>query len=79
MGVMPAVRGRGIGTRLIESAIAQAWTNGLMRIELTVRTDNEAATKLYERVGSGMRAGCEVPCLLMASSTTLMPWRCCTT
>ena len=51
MGVMPAVRGRGLGTRLIESAIAQAWANGLMRIEITVRTDNEAATKLYERVG----------------------------
>lgn len=51
MGLLPANRGRGIGTPLIQSAIGDAWANGLSRIELTVRTDNNVARKLYERIG----------------------------
>jgi RimJ/RimL family protein N-acetyltransferase len=51
MGLLASKRGRGIGTELIQAAIARAWSNGLRRIELTVRTDNHAARALYERIG----------------------------
>ena len=51
MGLLPSKRGRGIGSALIRAAIAKAWANGLRRIELTVRIDNESAKTLYERIG----------------------------
>lgn len=51
IAVLPSFRHRGIGTMLIEAAIAKAWAKGLSRIELTVRTDNIKAKALYERFG----------------------------
>lgn len=51
MGLVPAVRHRGIGRQLIQHAIGRAWAKGLSRIELTVRTDNVNAKALYERIG----------------------------
>lgn len=47
MGVLPAYRGRGIGRRLLEACIAKAWAQGITRIELEVRADNERAIGLY--------------------------------
>jgi len=49
IAVHPRLRGRGIGTKLIEAGISKAWEKGLTRIELTVRTDNTKAKALYER------------------------------
>lgn len=51
IGLIPAVRHRGIGAKLLEATLAQAWKQGLSRIELTVRTDNTNAKVLYERFG----------------------------
>ena len=51
MGVRQAWRGRGVGKRLIQAALAAARERGLTRVELTVRADNTRAKRLYESVG----------------------------
>jgi RimJ/RimL family protein N-acetyltransferase len=51
IGVLPAHRGRGIGTALIQAALAGAKASGLTRVELVVRERNARAIALYERLG----------------------------
>jgi ribosomal protein S18 acetylase RimI-like enzyme len=51
MGLVEKARGQGIGTRLMDAAISQAWSRGLKRIQLAVRADNTGARALYERFG----------------------------
>ncbi len=51
IGLLPEFRGRGIGTQLLQTAVATAWARGLTRIELTVREDNHNARALYEHLG----------------------------
>lgn len=51
MGLLPELRGRGIGERLLHACLAKAWAKGLTRIELEARIDNTRAIALYERVG----------------------------
>jgi len=51
IGIVPSARHRGIGTALMRAAIVKAWEKGLLRIELSVRTDNVNAKALYERLG----------------------------
>ncbi len=51
IGLVPSARHRGIGRRLLEATMAAADAKRLTRIELTVRTDNDNAKALYERVG----------------------------
>lgn len=51
MGVLPDYRGRGIGARLLDEALKQAFATGFVRIELSVRADNVRAIRLYEKVG----------------------------
>jgi len=51
VGLVPHARHQGIGGRLMKATIAKAWTKGMTRIELTVRTDNLNAKALYERLG----------------------------
>jgi RimJ/RimL family protein N-acetyltransferase len=51
MGLLPAVRGRGIGRRLAEAAIAAATAQGAERIELEVFASNTRAIALYEQLG----------------------------
>jgi RimJ/RimL family protein N-acetyltransferase len=51
MGLLPAVRGRGIGRRLAEAGIAAAAARGAERIELEVFASNTVAIRLYERLG----------------------------
>jgi RimJ/RimL family protein N-acetyltransferase len=51
MGIVPACRGRGLGSRLIRAALAQAWAARFVRVELDVRADNARAIALYDRVG----------------------------
>ena len=41
----------GIGTQLLEHAINYCRLNSIEKIELTVRTDNERALKLYKKEG----------------------------
>jgi putative acetyltransferase len=51
IGLIPRVRYQGIGARLMQAAIEKAWSKGLTRIELTVRSDNMGAKALYEKFG----------------------------
>jgi RimJ/RimL family protein N-acetyltransferase len=51
MGIIPAYRGRGLGSRLIRTTIEQAQRAGFVRIECDVRADNARAIALYEKVG----------------------------
>ena len=51
MGLLPAYRGRGIGRRLMESAVSRARETDLQRVELDVYASNGAAIALYEKLG----------------------------
>ena len=51
MGLLPDYRGRGLGRRLGEVAIAAAISAGMERIELDVFASNETAIALYRRLG----------------------------
>lgn len=51
MGLLPPYRSKGIGRRLLESALAAAKVLGLRRVELQVFASNEPAIRLYESVG----------------------------
>jgi RimJ/RimL family protein N-acetyltransferase len=51
MGLLPRWRGRGIGTRLLTAALADADRIGLERIELEVFMGNGTAQRLYRRLG----------------------------
>jgi RimJ/RimL family protein N-acetyltransferase len=51
MGVHPDYRGRGIGPRLVASALSAARPLGLERVDLEVFASNVAAIRLYERLG----------------------------
>lgn len=52
MAVKDPYQGQGVGSKLLASAIelAENWLN-IMRIELTVYTDNESAIALYKKHG----------------------------
>jgi RimJ/RimL family protein N-acetyltransferase len=50
-GVDAESTGQGIGTSLITCAVAEAELRGLIRLELTVMTDNLRALNLYLRCG----------------------------
>lgn len=51
MGIVPEYRGRGIGARLLSAAIDKARAKDMLRIELSVNTDNEPAIRLYRKLG----------------------------
>lgn len=51
IGVIASCRGQGIGRALITKTIEAACAQGMTRIELTVRTDNIRAIRLYEHLG----------------------------
>jgi RimJ/RimL family protein N-acetyltransferase len=51
MGLLPAWRGRGLGARLLDAALAGAAELGITRVELEVFASNTRAIALYERSG----------------------------
>jgi len=51
MGLLPHVRGRGLGKRLATATIDAARAEGIERIELEVFATNAPAIALYERLG----------------------------
>jgi RimJ/RimL family protein N-acetyltransferase len=51
MGIIPAYRGGGLGTRLIRATLEAAFAAGFVRVELDVHADNVRAIALYEKVG----------------------------
>jgi ribosomal protein S18 acetylase RimI-like enzyme len=51
VAVLPAARGRGIGTALMDAVDAWARERGIEHLTLAVRTNNDGARRLYERRG----------------------------
>jgi L-amino acid N-acyltransferase YncA len=51
MGILSGFRGKGIGSALLEAAIAKSREIGLTRLELAVREYNKAALGLYLKHG----------------------------
>jgi RimJ/RimL family protein N-acetyltransferase len=51
MGLLPHVRGHGVGQRLAQATIDAARRQGIERIELEVFASNTRAIRLYERLG----------------------------
>lgn len=51
IGLLPAWRGVGIGTRLMATTLAAADAAGFLRVELTVNAENERAIRLYQHHG----------------------------
>jgi ribosomal protein S18 acetylase RimI-like enzyme len=51
VALLPALRGQGLGQRLIERTLQAARAFGLSRIELTVRENNRNAIALYRKLG----------------------------
>ena len=51
LAIRPALRGQGIGTHLIQRVFEEAKRLGARRATLEVRSSNEAARRLYERLG----------------------------
>jgi ribosomal protein S18 acetylase RimI-like enzyme len=58
-GVLPALRGRGIGTRLLAARLERAAAEGYTLLGLHVSTGNPRGQALYERLGLTMTR--EVP------------------
>ena len=58
MGVLAAHRGKGLGRALMASALNAARERSFTRVELTVRTDNLRARKLYEYFGFTVEGLC---------------------
>jgi ribosomal-protein-alanine N-acetyltransferase len=51
VAIRPPLRGRGIGTALLHHVLAEARRLGAKRATLEVRASNDAARRLYERLG----------------------------
>ena len=51
LAVRPAFRGRGIGSALMHHVLTEAQQLGARRATLEVRASNEAARRMYERLG----------------------------
>ncbi len=51
LAVHPAIRGRGLGVKLLATLVEDAGSAGYDAAVLHVRTDNQAATRLYESTG----------------------------
>jgi ribosomal protein S18 acetylase RimI-like enzyme len=51
MGLRAPYRGRGLGRQLLDAALRLARERGFERIELLVRSANDAAIRLYARAG----------------------------
>ncbi|WP_207947876.1 GNAT family N-acetyltransferase [Occultella glacieicola] len=51
LAVHPAETGRGIGTALVEAAVAELGRRGARKVSLRVLSTNPAARRLYARCG----------------------------
>jgi len=54
--VNDGARGAGVGSALVEAAVARANEAGARTVDLTSRPDREAANRLYQRLGFEQRA-----------------------
>lgn len=51
MGINQEFRRQGLGRRLAEACLNKAWQLGFEKVELTVYCENQAAIRLYEKLG----------------------------
>jgi len=51
MGLLPEMRGRGLGARLLRKALARCRRRGIEKIELQVYASNRPARELYRKFG----------------------------
>jgi ribosomal-protein-alanine N-acetyltransferase len=51
VAIRPALRGKGIGTQLMQRVFEEARRLGARRATLEVRASNDGARRLYERLG----------------------------
>lgn len=51
MGVLPAYRSQGLGYEMLKQAIRYAAERGMKAVDLVTDAENEAAKKLYDKVG----------------------------
>jgi GNAT superfamily N-acetyltransferase len=51
VGILPALRGRGLGQALLLQALSGMYASGLGRVILEVTAQNEGAIRLYRRLG----------------------------
>jgi ribosomal protein S18 acetylase RimI-like enzyme len=58
MGVLAGHRGRGIGSRMLTTALALGRERGIQRTELVVRADNARAIDLYRRFDFVVEGSC---------------------
>ena len=56
IGVLPALRGLGVGKGLVRALLSQAQASGIHQLSLSVEADNAAARKLYSSVGFSDRS-----------------------
>jgi ribosomal-protein-alanine N-acetyltransferase len=56
IAVAPAYRRQGLATRLLQHVLGEAGARGVRRATLEVRASNQAALKLYERLGFSVTA-----------------------
>jgi RimJ/RimL family protein N-acetyltransferase len=74
MGVVPDYRGRGIGARLMDQTLKQAFAAAFVRIEFSVRADNLRAMRLYEKFGFVREGVLRDAVLVDGNITTRSPW-----
>lgn len=60
MGVVPPLRGQGVGRRLLDGLLAAARSRGARRVRLEVIEQNLVAKGLYEQAGFGVTRDVEV-------------------
>ena len=63
-GICENYRGKGYGTKLFEALDQWAIKNKILRLELTVMTENTVAIKLYEKMGFKIEGTKEKSCLV---------------
>lgn len=51
VAVLPAWRGQGIGTKLVQSFVEQCWSCGVPSVKLVTLAGSDGATGFYERLG----------------------------
>ncbi|MCB1693409.1 MAG: GNAT family acetyltransferase [Pseudomonadales bacterium] len=56
VAVSPEVRGRGVGSLLMDHVIEELRTLGCVKLNLQVRADNESVVKFYESLGFSVEA-----------------------
>lgn len=71
MGLVPAWRGRGLATQVVNEAIRRAKAAGMEEVILAVDERNTPARQLYERFGFGLRVTCVVHAWMQKSEQPL--------